>query len=223
MRIFKGAATVVTAGAVLVACGSSHGPESQASPRSEIEQLAHDPAKLKNLGNTAVSNFEKAMKSGSAHIWVFADICAVIDEAFPYTPKGVEVAGIVPNPGILHVQDPKTGITFTEAIAWEASQNKYITGQEGLFDKHGDDIKLHQGHDQYNIPYSGDNVISVRVAFSAEQNAVVAEGTTVNLMDSVGVVIGPNVTSVANSSNVMTTCENSLNEAIQGAQPVVRT
>jgi hypothetical protein len=176
-----------------------HGTESKAEI---LQQLANNRARIKQLSNLAIGQFDKGIDSGGASIWIYSGVCAVVSEILPHQPKGVAVANIVPDPGILHIVDPKTGATFAETIAYDTAQKKYVTGEIDLLEMGTRGQKVKYGRPEYNFPVTGSSLLKVVAKFSEQDHEVVTveDGTQIPIMDSIGVVIGTNVKGIANNA-----------------------
>jgi len=207
------AATLVSSGALLLGCSTASKQSTlHESKVQETVQLAHDPTRIRQLSNIAISQFEKSIKAKSANIWVFSGVCAIISETLPNKPKGVVVADVVPDPGILHVVDPSTGAIFTEAIAWDSARQEYITGEMGLLDKYDKGYKLNEGNQQSNLPVVDPNLRTDTVRFSSQTNRVVSiTGAHIPVMNSIDTVTGVSLSGIATSSGVHESCAAAFN------------
>jgi hypothetical protein len=214
--------TLAATSALVASCSlpgkASSKPESKSQ---ELEQLAKDPARLRQLSSIAVGNFEKEIKGGSANLWVYAGTCAIISETLPHQPKGMVVADVVPDPGIVHMVVPKTGVTFAEAIAWDPASHKYITGEIDLLDNEASGYKVVGGNPQSNIGLANSDLRSDTVRFSAQSNNVESiTGERTPVMNSIATVLGPNIAGMAYNADIRQTCINAFDGSGSSSQGV---
>jgi len=176
-------------------------------PGSSGEQLARNPVRIKHLSSVALSNFESSIqKSNRAEIWVYAGVCAIIGTNYPNLPKGQVAAEIVPDPGIIHTLDPKSGYTFSESITWDGQTKQTVLGLESILRPKGPDFDVGNMANQINIFFGNASLRTADVEFLKSQNMFIDSGTNLEVMTSAAVVEGNSLSAIADNKNVKGLC-----------------
>jgi hypothetical protein len=187
---------------------------------SKQKETAKDAAVVRQLAAEAVSKFETDLKKGSTTIWAFAGVCAMIGESRASTSGSQSSTYYeIPTPGLVHITDPSNDSVITEAIGWDAIDNKFVTGLISVFGKSRtpkDSYNL-KPYDQFNIYYGNAQVETVKVDFAKGNDQIMDEAIDSPIMDVQGWIVATSPKNATSKPKVKYVCEQDLSVTASAA------